>query len=83
MEYLDFELPIKDLHEQIEKCKAIGDENSVDVTETCNLLNEKLHKTKVKIYGDLSAWQRVQLSRHPFKTLHSRLYQRALWGYIS
>ena len=38
MEYLDFELPIKELQEQITKCQAIGDESSVDVTETCKLL---------------------------------------------
>ena len=38
MEYLDFELPIKDINDQIEKCKSIGNESSVDVTETCNLL---------------------------------------------
>ena len=29
MEYLDFEEPIKDLHEQIKKCKDIGNESSV------------------------------------------------------
>jgi len=65
MEYLDFELPLKELQEQIAKCKAIGDESSVDVTETCRLLSEKLEDTKKKIYGNLNAWQRVQLSRHP------------------
>jgi acetyl-CoA carboxylase carboxyl transferase subunit alpha len=65
MEYLDFEEPIKDLNEQIEKCKNIGDESSVDVTDTCELLESKLLKTKKEIYGNLNAWQRVQLSRHP------------------
>ena len=42
MEYLDFELPIKDINDQIEKCKSIGHESSVDVTETYNLLKDKL-----------------------------------------
>ena len=65
MEYLDFELPLKELQEQIAKCKAIGDQSSIDVTETCKLLSEKLEDTKKKIYGNLNAWQRVQLSRHP------------------
>lgn len=65
MEYLDFELPVKELQEQIAKCQAIGDESSVDVTETCKLLNEKLDSTKKTIYGNLTAWQRVQMSRHP------------------
>ncbi len=65
MEYLDFEEPIRDLQEQIEKCLDIGNESSVDVTETCELLESKLLKTKEEIYANLSAWQRVQLSRHP------------------
>jgi len=65
MEYLDFELPIKELHDQLDKCKAIGDDSEVDVSETCRLIDEKLQKTKKEIYKNLSAWQRVQLSRHP------------------
>ena len=35
MEYLDFELPIKELEEQLEKCVVIGHESDVDVTNTC------------------------------------------------
>tara|TARA_B100000780_G_C21083765_1_gene436525 strand:+ start:258 stop:1214 length:957 start_codon:yes stop_codon:yes gene_type:complete len=65
MEYLDFEEPIKELHEQIKKCEDIGDKSSVDVSDTCELLETKLQKTKKDIYQNLSAWQRVQLSRHP------------------
>ncbi|SFA72995.1 acetyl-CoA carboxylase carboxyl transferase subunit alpha [Flavobacterium swingsii] len=65
MEYLDFELPIKELLEQLDKCQIIGEESSVDVTETCKQINQKLEDTKKDIYGNLTAWQRVQLSRHP------------------
>ena len=65
MEYLDFELPVKELQEQIAKCQAIGNESSVDVTETCKLLTDKLETTKKSIYGNLTPWQKVQLSRHP------------------
>ena len=65
MEYLDFELPIKELHDQLKKCDSIGVENEIDVSETFAQIEEKLYKTKKKIYGNLSAWQRVQLSRHP------------------
>jgi acetyl-CoA carboxylase carboxyl transferase subunit alpha len=65
MEYLDFELPIKELHDQLKKCDSIGVENEIDVSETFTQIEEKLYKTKKEIYGNLSAWQRVQLSRHP------------------
>ena len=42
MEYLDFELPIKELEEQLDKCQIIGEESEVDVSETCEKLTEKL-----------------------------------------
>ena len=79
MEYLDFELPIKELQDQIAKCQAIGDESSVDVTETCKKLTEKLDNTKKKIYGNLSSWQRVQISRHPSRP-YALDYINALCG---
>jgi acetyl-CoA carboxylase carboxyl transferase subunit alpha len=65
MEYLDFELPIKELEDQLEKCQIIGLESNVDVTPTCKQIEKKLEETKKKIYKNLTAWQRVQLSRHP------------------
>ncbi|WP_297511963.1 acetyl-CoA carboxylase carboxyltransferase subunit alpha [Flavobacterium sp.] len=65
MEYLDFELPIKELEDQLEKCELIGHESNVDVSNTCKQIEKKLEETKKKIYKNLTAWQRVQLSRHP------------------
>jgi acetyl-CoA carboxylase carboxyl transferase subunit alpha len=65
MEYLEFELPIKELQDQLEKCQIIGEESEVDVTETCKKIEKKLVETKKDIYKNLTAWQRVQLSRHP------------------
>src|SRR5690554_7094866 len=65
MEYLDFELPIKELQEQYEKACLIGKESDVDVTNTCKQIEKKLKEIKVEIYKNLTPWQRVQLSRHP------------------
>lgn len=65
MEYLDFELPIKELEDQLDKCQIIGQESDVDVSATCKQIEKKLEETKKKIYKNLTAWQRVQLSRHP------------------
>ncbi|MEX6625539.1 acetyl-CoA carboxylase carboxyltransferase subunit alpha [Tenacibaculum pacificus] len=65
MEYLDFELPIKELEDQLAKCFAIGEESDVDVTETSRNIEIKLEKAKKEIYKNITPWQRVQLSRHP------------------
>ncbi len=65
MEYLEFELPIKELEDQLQKCQIIGNESQVDVTETCKRIQKKLDSAKKEIYKNLTPWQRVQLSRHP------------------
>ena len=65
MEYLDFELPLKDLNEQLENCKKLGSDGKVDVKDTLQEIKSKLLLRKKEIYGSLTPWQRVQLSRHP------------------
>ena len=65
MEYLDFELPLKELEDQLEKCNEIRKESKVDVKDTYKNLKAKIEQTKKNIYSNLSPWQRVQLSRHP------------------
>ena len=65
MEYLDFELPLKELKDQLEKCTVIGNESKVDVKDTSRKLKEKIEAIKKDIYSNITPWQRVQLSRHP------------------
>ena len=65
MEYLDFELPIKELEDQLQKCQILGSESEVDVTNPCEQLSKKLEELKIEIYKNVTPWQRVQLSRHP------------------
>lgn len=65
MEYLEFELPIKELEDQLQKCRIIGEESEVDVTDTCSNIEKKLAATQTEIYKNLTPWQRVQMSRHP------------------
>ena len=65
MEYLDFELPLKELNEQLENCKKLGSQGSIDVKDTLKEIKSKLVIKKKEIYGSLTPWQRVQLSRHP------------------
>jgi acetyl-CoA carboxylase carboxyl transferase subunit alpha len=79
MEYLEFELPIKELEEQYEKAKNIGSESEVDVTATCKQIEKKLNETKKDIYKNLTAWQRVQMSRHPSRP-YTLDYIKAICG---
>ena len=79
MEYLEFELPIKELEDQLVKCASIGEESEIDVTETCDKIQEKLDETKKEIYKNLTPWQRVQISRHPNRP-YTMDYIQALCG---
>src|SRR5690554_7007048 len=79
MEYLDFELPIKELQEQYDKASLIGEESDVDVSNTCKQIEKKLNATKKEIYNNLTPWQRVQVSRHPNRP-YTLDYIKALCG---
>ena len=69
---LDFEEPIGDLMDQLEKAKEISDKSDVDMTKSIRDLERKIKKKRKEIYENLSPWERVQVSRHPERpyTLH-------------
>ena len=65
MERLDFEKPIVELEEQLNKAIQLGIDTDADVKKTVNDLENQLKTLRKTIYADLTAWQRVQISRHP------------------
>jgi acetyl-CoA carboxylase carboxyl transferase subunit alpha len=64
IEYLDFEKPIEDLMHNLKQAEQLGREG-IEINQTITDLKMKLEEKKKEIYADLSAWQRVQISRHP------------------
>lgn len=65
MVYLDFEQHIADLQEQLDKLHQIAEKGDVDMTASIKELESKMDTERKKLYGNLSGWQKVQLSRHP------------------
>ena len=65
MERLDFEQPIVELEEQLNKAIQLGKDNDADVTKIVSDIEKKLIKLRKETYKNLTAWQRVQISRHP------------------
>lgn len=65
--YLEFEEPIKELKEQLEKTHQLGESEQLDVnvTKRTKELEKLIKETTKDIYNKLSPWQRVQVSRHP------------------
>ncbi|MGV3546907.1 MAG: acetyl-CoA carboxylase carboxyltransferase subunit alpha [Pedobacter sp.] len=60
----DFEKPLSDLYQQIEKVKQIADKTKVDMSATLAELEEKAEQTSQNLYANLTGWQKVQMSRH-------------------
>ena len=65
MVFLDFERDLENLYEQLEKIKQVGEKGDLDVNPMIAELEQKIADTREEIYGNLSGWQKVQLSRHP------------------
>src|SRR5206468_10773008 len=63
-EYLDFEKPIAEIEEKIEKLTATGQERP-GVPDDLRKLREKLYKLQAEIYTGLTPWQRTLVARHP------------------
>ncbi len=61
----DFEKPIDDILEQIEKTKQIAEKSKIDLSAAVLELEAKLAQTRKHVFSNLNAWQKVQLSRHP------------------
>jgi len=77
MEYLSFEKPIEELESQLTKALELADETGVDMAKTIDDIRKKLVDKKKEIYENLSAWERVQLSRHPQRP-YTQAYIEAL-----
>jgi acetyl-CoA carboxylase carboxyl transferase subunit alpha len=61
---LEFEKPIIELEQKLEELKKQSEERNIDLGVEINQMQEKIEGTRTAIYGNLSAWQRVQISRH-------------------
>lgn len=62
---LDFEKPLEELYEQLEKAQATHEKGKVDMSDTVEQLEKKILSVRKEMYKDLSGWQKVQISRHP------------------
>ena len=65
-QFLDFELPIKTLFDSIESLKKQQDKNSkINFDDKIKEIEDQIVETRKEITNNLTAWQKVQLSRHP------------------
>ncbi|MGB5981259.1 MAG: acetyl-CoA carboxylase carboxyltransferase subunit alpha [Nonlabens sp.] len=79
MEYLDFELPIKELEEKYLQTIELGVDSELNVNSTIKQIEKKLKAKRKEIYSNLTPWQRVQMSRHPSRP-YTLDYIKAICG---
>ncbi len=65
MIYLDFEKPIQELAEELEKLKSVAEKSKVDMSASIAELEASIVSKREEIFSNLTPWQRVQVSRHP------------------
>lgn len=70
MNGLDFERPIVELERKIEELRSFSLNSGaagkkIDFSSEIKALEEKRDRLKKEIYANLTAWQRVQIARHP------------------
>lgn len=64
-DYLEFEKPLRDIEERIEKLTAAGATPKSSAQEEIRKLRAKLAQTEHELYQHLTPWQRTQVARHP------------------
>lgn len=64
-QFLDFEKPIKDLIDEIERLKHVSEQKKIDHSRSISELEDKILEKRNEVTKSLTSWQRVQLSRHP------------------
>ena len=62
---LDFEKPLEELYEQLDKAQETHEKGKVDMSDTVAQLTKKINNEKKNLYKDLTGWHKVQISRHP------------------
>ena len=62
---LEFEKPVFELEQKLDELKRRLAERNIDLDPEVQRMRQKLEATRLGIYNNLTAWQRVQIARHP------------------
>ena len=62
---LPFEKPIVELENKLSELRSFSENSDIDVSSEIEKMEEKIEETRKRIYSELTAWQKVQVARHP------------------
>ena len=76
--FLEFERPIAELESKIEELRHLPTAPDINITDEVAILEAKASKLLKQTYAKLTAWQKVQVARHPNRP-HFLDYAQALF----
>lgn len=62
---MDFEKPVLELRTKIADLKEYNAKSEVDLSKEIEKLEQRLEKLEAEIYGNMTAWDKFQVARHP------------------
>jgi acetyl-CoA carboxylase carboxyl transferase subunit alpha len=81
-QFLDFEKPIKDLIDEIERLKHASEQKKINYTEQIEKLEEQILERRKDINTHLTSWQKVQLSRHPDRPYTMKYIEKMTTNFV-
>ena len=69
------------MEKQLITLQSVSEESKVDVSSEISAIEKKIEALKTEIYSNLTAWQRVQLSRHPKRPYSLDYIERVFTGF--
>src|SRR5688572_30642419 len=81
-QFLDFEKPIRELFEDIEKLRATAEKSKVDLSDSIGKLEQQVIEKRREITSQLTPWQQVQLSRHPDRPYTKKYIEKMFTDFV-
>src|SRR6478672_12629711 len=79
---LEFEKPIVELEAKLEDLKRHSRDNDINFDQEVQRMEAKVEETKRQIYLNLTAWERVQIARHPARPYTLDYIQLAFGDFV-
>ncbi len=79
---LEFEKPIVELEEKLADLQGHSRAHDINFEAEVRRMEAKIEETKRRVYQNLTAWERVQIARHPARPYTLDYLQLAFHGFI-
>ena len=79
---LEFERPIVELEQKLAELKKHSHANDLNFDSEVRRMEDKIEETKRRVYENLTAWERVQIARHPARPYALDYLQLSFDGFL-